>query len=93
MAFVSGSFLVFLFVVFTAYFLTPKKYQWVVLLIASYTFYAFSGVKLLFFLVLTTLVTFMTGRLLGKVNQQTSQYLAAQKKNLSREEKLSLIHI
>lgn len=87
MAFVSGSFLVFLFVVFTAYFLTPKKYQWVVLLIASYTFYAFSGVKLLFFLVLTTLVTFMTGRLLGKVNQQTSQYLAAQKKNLSREEK------
>lgn len=87
MAFVSGSFLVFLFLVFAVYFLTPKKYQWVILLLASYIFYAFSGVKLLFFLVLTTMVTFLTGRLLGSVNQQTSQYLAAQKKSLSREEK------
>lgn len=87
MAFVSGSFLIFILLVCIVYFLVPKKMQWLVLLVASYIFYAFSGIKLLIFLLLTTVVTFYTGRWLGKVNEQTSAYLDAEKKNLTREEK------
>lgn len=87
MAFVSGSFLIFILLVCIVYFLVPKKMQWLVLLVASYIFYAFSGIKLLIFLILTTVVTFYTGRWLGKVNEQTSAYLDAEKKNLTREEK------
>lgn len=64
--------------------------QWLVLLVASYIFYAFSGIKLLIFLLLTTVVTFYTGRWLGKVNEQTSAYLDVEKKNLTREEKKSI---
>lgn len=87
MAFVSGGFLLFLTIVIAVYFLVPKKIQWVVLLMASYIFYAFSGIKLLFFLMLTTGVTYYTGRVLGRINEDTAQYIKAQKAVLSREER------
>lgn len=87
MAFVSGTFIVFLLITCFIYFIVPKKYQWIVLLIASYIFYVFSGLKLLFFLLLTTAVTFITGRQLGAVNKKTSDYLEINKKNITREDK------
>lgn len=87
MAFVSVTFLIFLLIVCVVYFLVPKKYQWVWLLIASYTFYLFSGVKMLFFLLLTTVTTFYTGRILGKINSESKSYVAANKETLTREEK------
>ncbi len=53
----------FCFVILTlfAYFTVPKRHQWIVLLIASYIFYAFSGIKHIAFLLFVTIVTFFTG--------------------------------
>lgn len=87
MAFVSGVFICFLLIVCLVYFVVPKKMQWVILLAASYIFYAFSSVKLLSFLMLTTIVTYYLGKYLGKINSDTNLFLKNAKKSLTREEK------
>ena len=68
MSIISLGFAVFLLLAVIAYFITPPKYQWVTLLTASYIFYMFASVKLLFFLLLTTTSTYCVGLLFGKVN-------------------------
>ena len=57
-------FLLFVEVAAVGYYLIPKKYQWLWLLVFSYIYYASSGVKLLLFLVYTTGTTYAAGRLL-----------------------------
>lgn len=54
MLFNSLSFLVFLPLVFVIYWLTANRYRWIVLLIASYTFYIGWGVGYTLLLLLTT---------------------------------------
>lgn len=87
MSFVSATFIVFLLIVCIVYFMVPKRMQWVVLLIGSYVFYLFSGIKLSIFLILTTITTFYTGKYIGKLNQITADYITQNKKTLSRDEK------
>ena len=87
MNFISAEFLVFLAVVFILYFLVPKKTQWIVLLVASYTFYLFSGVAAFALLLVTTTITFFTGILLGKVNQEYALATDTEKLELTREQK------
>ena len=62
MSLMSLSFILFLAVVLVAYYLVPKKYQWAALLVASYTFYLFSGIKPVIYIIFTTLVTYYSGR-------------------------------
>lgn len=87
MAFVSGTFIFFLLIVFLVYFLIPKRFQWMWLLAASYIFYAFSSVRLLIFLILTTVTIFYAGKLLDKINKQTKKKLEDNKDILNRDEK------
>ena len=87
MAFTSFSFLLFAAVVIAAYYLVPQRFQWWVLLIASYVFYFTAGVKYLLFIVLTTVTTFFTARHMGAALAKQDAYLAEHKKELSREEK------
>ena len=87
MAFVSVEFLIFICIVCLAYFIMPAKGKWVVLLITSYVFYAFSSWKLLIFLLITTATTFLTGMQLGKISKNTKAYIATNKETLGREEK------
>lgn len=90
MSIISLSFALFLVVAIFAYFITPPKFQWVTLLIASYVFYMFSGVKMLFFLLLTTTSTYCIGLLFGRVNRAYERELKAGKETLTREEKREL---
>ena len=87
MAFVSVEFLVFIGVICLIYFLVPAKAKWGVLLMASYMFYAFSSIKMLVFLLFTTVTTFAAGRSLGRISKETKGYIAANKGSLKREEK------
>lgn len=89
MSFISFSFLVFLLITFTLYFLVPRKYQWVVALVASYVFYLFASVPAVIFLIFTTLSTFVAGLAMGKANTLHSQKLAAGG-DLTREQKKQL---
>ena len=90
MAFTSFSFLLFAAAVITAYYLVPKKFQWWVLLIASYAFYVTAGVKYLFFILLTTVTTYFAARHMGEALEKQDAYLAEHKKEMSRDEKKEL---
>lgn len=87
MAFTSFSFLLFAAAVIAAYYLVPQRWQWWVLLIASYAFYVTAGPEYLVFILLTTVSTYFTARKMGKALEIQDQYLAAHKKEMSREEK------
>ena len=73
MSLFSFQFAIFLLILFLLYFLFPKryeKYQWTVLLLASYVFYAFAGLDVMVFLVVTTVSTWYAGLKLGRVNDR-----------------------
>ncbi len=90
MDFISGTFMAFVAALALVYFLMPGKFQWVVLLIGSYAFYAYANADTLVFLVITSLVTFVAGLALGKKNDKLSRALIRQKDELTREEKKAL---
>lgn len=64
MSLVSMEFLLFVLIAVVGYYLIPKKYQWVWLLIFSYIYYISGGMKITFFLLFSTLTTYVGGRLL-----------------------------
>lgn len=57
MSLTSMTFLFFFIGVASLYYLSPKKYQWVILLFASYVFFAYANVGLVIYLLITTLTT------------------------------------
>lgn len=62
MAFSSMNFVLFLLVAVCGYYLIPRRGQWIWLLAFSYLYYMAFGVKLLFFLLFTTLTTYGAAR-------------------------------
>lgn len=70
MSFTSISFFIFIFFTILLYYIVPKKLQWVILLISSYIFYLSSGVKLVAFLLFTTVTTFFSALFIGKLNEK-----------------------
>jgi len=70
MSILSFSFVAFLILAMLVYFLTPGKYQWISLLVISYCFYLFSGVRAVIFILITTTTTYFAGRWIGKINDE-----------------------
>lgn len=102
MALFSFKFAVFLMILFPVYFLFPKryeKYQWAVLLLASYIFYAFAGLEVMAFLVISTVSTWLGALKLGQANarykEQARELPAAEKRALkqsnTREKRVLLL--
>lgn len=75
MNYISLSFLLFVTLVFVFYFLTPLKWRWVVLLIASYAFYLLADAKYLIFVVITTASTFYAALLIERINRKAKEVL------------------
>jgi alginate O-acetyltransferase complex protein AlgI len=90
MAYTEFIFIVFLLGMFVPYFLVPKKYQWIVLLAASYLFYLSYGFQLAGYILFTTLTVYATARWLAHVSQQIKAQLAVGKETLSKEDKNAL---
>ncbi len=67
MSFNSIAFAIFLPIVFLLYWSIPKKYQWIILLISSYYFYMSWNIIYVFLILLTTGVSYLSGRLLADV--------------------------
>ena len=89
MALFSFQFAIFLIVLFPVYFFFPKKYkkyQWTVLLVASYVFYAFAGLTVMAFLAISTVSTWFGALMLGRANVRYKE----QSKGLQAEEKKAL---
>ena len=87
MLFTSYTFIAFMAAVLVLYYLVPKKWQWPLLLVASYIFYWCADPMYLIFIGVTTVSTYIISRLLEKVNTQQKTYLKEHKAELSKEEK------
>lgn len=70
---ISLQYLIFAAVVVAGYYLAPKKFQWVWLLIVSYAFYLMAGVQYVGYLLFTTVSTFLCGGWLGKLETAYKQ--------------------
>ena len=87
MSFVSLRFLIFLLILFLIYYAVPKRFQWVILLLASLTFYAFAGVFGCFFILATVLTVHFGAVGLQKMTDRQAAWLKEHKAELSREER------
>lgn len=85
MTIVSLSFFVFVAAVLAAYFLTPAKWRWVVLLAGSCAFYWLNSRWLLLVLLCTALATYGIGLWIQKIMDAGAADLAAHKAELTRE--------
>ena len=65
----------------------PKRFQWVVLLIGSYAFYAFVCLRYMGFIVITTLTTYFGARGMDAMTARMEQTVAAHKQDWEREER------
>ncbi|MDO4804779.1 MAG: MBOAT family O-acyltransferase [Lachnospiraceae bacterium] len=61
MSFVSTAFITFAIICIAGYYLIPKQYQWVWLLVFSYIYYLAAGPAYVFFLLFSTAITFFGG--------------------------------
>ncbi len=86
MSFTSYSFLLFAGVLIAVYYWVPKRFQWWLLLLASWVFYLAAGWEYAGFLLTTILTTYLSVRAMGKNLRQRDEVLAS----LSREEKREL---
>lgn len=64
---VSLSFILFFSGLLILYYLIPKKFQWVSLLVGSYVFYAYSSFNTLIFIIITTISTFYLARKISDI--------------------------
>jgi alginate O-acetyltransferase complex protein AlgI len=87
MHFASFSFIIFIAILVPLYYLIPKKWQWMLLLVASYFFYSFAGAGYLVFIVSTTLSTWYASIRMDKLKYTQDEYLAANKKEMSRDDR------
>ena len=84
MHFASFEFILFLIILVVLYYLIPRKWQWVLLLAASYVFYSFAGVGNFAYILITTITTWLVAIKMDKMRQHQSDYLARMKKEMSR---------
>ena len=90
MSFNTIAFGVFVLSVIVLYYVVPKRFQWILLLIASYFFYAFASVKFIPFIVMTTLTSYIAALMIGKNHKREKAMLAEGKEILTKEEKKKL---
>lgn len=85
MLFTSYGFIAFLCVLFLAYYLVPKKWQWKLLLLASYAFYFFAGWECLIFILVTTLSAYGVAIGMGRVAAKEDAYLSVHRAEMDKE--------
>ncbi len=87
MPFTSFRFFAFLAAVVFVYYIVPKKFQWVVLLISSYAFYLYSGVDNLVFILSTTLFTYLSGLLMQSMRNKNQKKIDALGDGITMDQK------
>ena len=87
MLFTSYGFIAFMTVLFLAYYLVPRKWQWGLLLAASYFFYAFAGLQCLIFILLTTASAYVVARLMARGHRREAEYLELHRAEMEKDER------
>lgn len=70
MSYASIEFLLFVLVLVFIYYIFPKKYRYIVLLIGSLIFYYLFSGKYIIFIILSSIITYFSGRLIEKYNDK-----------------------
>ncbi|MBV5329889.1 MAG: MBOAT family protein [Chlorobium sp.] len=71
MTFNSISYFIFLPIVYLVFYFSPNRFRWLVLLVASYGFYAsFKAPQLLIVLALVTVISYVCGNRLGRTTEE-----------------------
>ena len=86
MSLVSLKYLLFVLTIVIIYYISPKKFKWLILLIASYTFYVLSSKKLVIFLILSTLSVYLSSLLLGRENKKLNVDISSEEKKILKKE-------
>lgn len=87
MALNSLNFLLFLGIVVLVYYIVPKKFQWAVLLLASYGFYLSSGFEHVIYIIFTTLFTYASGRYMQLLRDKQQVKIDALGEDATKEQK------
>ena len=87
MFFTSYEFIGFFILLLALYYILPKKWQWVLLLAASYLFYFAADPRFLCYLLAVTVLTYTGGRVIEVNFVRQRAYLKEHKDTLGREEK------
>lgn len=87
MSITSLSFVLFVFLVIALYFIVPKRFQWVVLLVMSWVFYLSISIRAGIYVLLTATTIYAATRYMDYVLAKQKQYLKDNKSSLTKEEK------
>ncbi len=87
MLFTSYAFLGFVAVLFLLYYIVPRRWQWGLLLGASYLFYALAGTEYLAYILVTTVTVYYTALRIERNADRQTGYLKEHKNELTKEEK------
>ncbi|MBU3190486.1 MBOAT family protein [Clostridium bowmanii] len=80
MQFTSITFLIFFLAIATIYFAIPNKFRWLWLLICSYCFYMSVNPKYAIFIVISTIITYLSGLLIENANKLSNEKKSRQLK-------------
>lgn len=87
MTYTSFMFAVFALLTILVYYLMPsKKYQWVVLLIASFIFYMYNSYRFAFYIACTTASIYFAAKYIEDYARSTKDLAKKKKTELSRSE-------
>ncbi|GAB1421011.1 MBOAT family protein [Anaerolineales bacterium] len=75
MSFISPEFILFFIIVIPLYFLMAHRFRWLLLLIASYIFYAFGTLPYLPLVIFSTLVDYLAARMIHQSDQAAKRKL------------------
>lgn len=84
---ISLKFIAFIFALLIVYYIVPKKYQWIVLLLFSGIFYYFVGIKAALFVLITAISIYIAGIYMEKMQIECDSYIKENKETLSKEER------
>ncbi len=87
MSFTSPIFLVFVAVLVLLRYLLPKRFAWILILIANVIFYAFAGWYGFIFIAFTSFTAWILSRAMDRNLSAQDLYLAEHKKEMQREER------
>lgn len=87
MSLISETFIAFMLLLIGAYFVIPKRFQWVCLLFFSIVFYAATSWKNCLFIFITAFSAYLCTLEMHKIQKQTKAYIKENKKTLTKEER------
>ncbi|MCR5686784.1 MAG: MBOAT family protein [Lachnospiraceae bacterium] len=87
MSFISVDFALFVTVALILYYVFPKDYRWVILLIASYVFYGQSGTDNFIYIAVTTVSAYAAAALIEQMRGRAEAYIRDAGKSLSKDDK------